>query len=122
MQFEPCGHRVLIQPDVVEEKTASGIILTSQTQQRDQQATMRGTVAAVGINAWKAFDDGQPWAAVGDRVVFRRYAGEVIKEGDKEYRVVNDEDILCRISYESRGGLEPRIAEALNIVDAIFPK
>lgn len=97
MQFEPCGHRVLISPDVVEEKTASGIILTTQTQQRDQQATMRGTVAAVGINAWKAFDDGMPWAKEGDRVVFRRYAGEVIKEDDKEYRVINDEDVLTVI-------------------------
>lgn len=97
MQFEPCGHRVLISPDVVEEKTAGGIILAPTTQQRDQQATMRGTIIAVGINAWKAFDDGTPWAAVGDRVVFRRYAGEVIKEGDKEYRVTNDEDILSVI-------------------------
>jgi chaperonin GroES len=97
MQFEPCGHRVLISPEVVEEKTAGGIILAQTTKERDQQATMRGTVAAVGVNAWKAFDDGQPWAEVGAKVVFRRYAGEVIKDGDKEYRVINDEDILSVI-------------------------
>jgi len=58
---------------------------------------MRGTVVRIGVNAWKAFDDGTPWAHVGDKVVFRKYAGEVIKDGDVEYRVVNDEDILCRI-------------------------
>lgn len=97
MQFEPCGHRVLIIPDVVEEKTAGGIILAQTTKERDQQATMRGTIAEVGINAWKAFDDGTPWAKAGDRVIFRKYAGEVIKEGDKEYRVVNDEDCLAVI-------------------------
>ena len=93
--LEPAGHRVLILPDQVEEKTAGGIILAQTTKERDQQATMRGTVVKVGVNAWKAFDDGTPWAKEGDRVVFRKYAGEVIKDGDTEYRVVNDEDILC---------------------------
>jgi co-chaperonin GroES (HSP10) len=87
----------LILPDVVEEKTAGGIILAQTTKDRDQQATMRGTVAKVGINAWKAFDDGTPWAKEGDKVVFRKYAGEVIKDGDTEYRVTNDEDILAVI-------------------------
>lgn len=95
--IEPSGHRVLILPEIVEEKTAGGIILAQTTKDRDQQATMRGTVAAVGVNAWKAFDDGTPWAAVGDKVVFRKYAGEVIKDGDIEYRVTNDDDILAVI-------------------------
>lgn len=97
MQYVPCGHRVLILPEVVEEKTSGGIILAPTTQQRDQQATMRGTVAAIGVNAWKAFDDGTPWAKEGDRVMFRRYAGEIIKDGDMEYRVINDEDVLAVI-------------------------
>lgn len=96
--IEPSGHRVLIFPDQIDEKTAGGIILSAVTKDRDQQATMRGTVAVVGKNAWKAFDDGSPWAKEGDRVVFRKYAGEVIKDGDKEYRVVNDDDILAVIT------------------------
>jgi chaperonin GroES len=95
--IEPCGHRVLILPEVVEEKTSGGIILATSTKEREQQATMRGTVEKVGVNAWKAFDDGQPWAKEGDQVVFRKYAGEVIKDDDIEYRVVNDEDILSVI-------------------------
>jgi co-chaperonin GroES (HSP10) len=39
-------------------------------------------------------DDGQPWAKEGDHVVFRKYAGEVVKDGDIEYRVINDEDLI----------------------------
>ena len=95
--IEPAGHRVLIQPEQIEEKTQGGIILSATTKERDQQATMRGTVVKLGVNAWKAFDDGTPWASVGDKVVFRKYAGEVIKDGDTEYRVINDEDCLCVI-------------------------
>jgi co-chaperonin GroES (HSP10) len=49
--IEPCGHRVLIRPELVEEKTAGGIILATSAKEREQQATMRGTVVAVGINA-----------------------------------------------------------------------
>lgn len=93
--IEPSGHRVLIKPETVEEKTQGGIILAATTQQRDQQATMRGTVVKVGVNAWKAFDDGAPWAKEGDYVVFRKYAGEVIKDDETEFRVINDEDILA---------------------------
>lgn len=99
--IEPSGHRVLIRPESVEEKTAGGIILSATTKERDQQATMRGTVVKVGINAWKAFDDGTPWANSGDKVIFRKYAGEIIKDGDTEFRVVNDEDILAVIGSEA---------------------
>jgi chaperonin GroES len=95
--IEPSGHRVLILPETVEEVSKGGIILAATTQHREQQATMRGTVAAVGVNAWKAFDDGTPWAKVGDYVVFRKYAGEVVKDGDVEYRVINDEDTIAVI-------------------------
>lgn len=93
----PAGHRVLILPEVIEEKTAGGIILSAATKERDQQATMRGTVVTLGVNAWKAFDDGTPWANEGDKVIFRKYAGEVIKTDEAEYRVVNDDDILAVI-------------------------
>jgi chaperonin GroES len=93
--IEPAGHRVLILPEVVEEKTQGGIILAAATKERDQQATMRGTVVKVGVNAWKAYDDGLPWAAEGDQVIFRKYAGEVVKDNGTEYRVVNDEDIIA---------------------------
>lgn len=95
--IEPAGHRVLILPDVVEEKTAGGIIIAATTQQREQQATMRGTVIKLGINAWKAFDDGTAWADKGDKVIFRKYAGEIVKDGDTEYRVINDEDVIAVI-------------------------
>lgn len=97
MAIVPAGHRVLIRPDEISEKTSGGIILAQTTKDREQQATMRGVVVEVGENAWKAFDDGKPWAKVGDKVVFRKYAGEKVPEGDNEYRVVNDEDILCVI-------------------------
>ena len=43
----PFGHRVLIKPNPVETKTASGIIITTN-ERRETAATERGTVVLVG--------------------------------------------------------------------------
>lgn len=99
--LKPAGHRVLVQPDAVEETTESGIVInTPESTKMEQAGQERGTVIAIGPNAWKAFDDGTPWAAVGDRVIYSRYAGRVVQDpDDKEtrYVILNDEDILTLI-------------------------
>ena len=50
-------------------------------------------------NAWKAFDGGEPWAKVGDRVAFAKYGGFKIEDPDTKevYRLLNDEDITAII-------------------------
>lgn len=95
----PQGHRVLVAPDKKEEKTQGGIILTKSIQQQEELAGIFGTIVAIGPNAWKAFDDGQPWAEVGDRVVYSKYGGLVLEDPDTKemYRLLNDDDIYCTI-------------------------
>ena len=91
----PAGHRVLIRPDSVEEITKGGIVLPKQVQDAEQNATIMGTIVALGGNAWKAFDDGNPWANVGDRVGFAKYGGMIVTDPDtqEKLRILNDEDI-----------------------------
>jgi len=97
--LEPTGHHVLVEVDSVEECTESGIILAKETLQADKAATSTGTLYKVGMNAWKAFDDGHPWAEEGNRVVFAKYAGSTVTDPDTgiEYRLLNDADIICKI-------------------------
>jgi len=98
--IKPAGHRVLVFPEEVKEKTDSGIIIPVTTRDREQAAVTRGTVIAIGPTAWKAFDDGNPWCQVGDIVAFARYGGYEVEDptdGEK-YRVLNDEDIVAVIS------------------------
>ena len=101
MSLDPAGHRVLVTPDPVEEVSAGGIILVSETKDRNTQKQIFGTIAKVGINAWKDFSDGTPWAKVGDRVAFAQYGGFVIKDpiSGEEFRLLQDEDI-CAIVRE----------------------
>lgn len=92
----PCGHYILILPDEVEKKTAGGIILANETIENKQRDTTQGTLVAVGDIGWREFGDGKPWAVVGDKVSFGKYAGRDMTGIDaKRYILANCEDILA---------------------------
>ena len=102
--FDPLDLRVLVLPDAVEQKTAGGIILPVEAGEREKYAMIFGTLVAVGENAWEeaagrssAFAKPRP----GDRVVYAKYGGIEIKGRDgKQYRLMNDEDVVGRVSGE----------------------
>jgi co-chaperonin GroES (HSP10) len=98
----PCGHRVLVKPDPIEQTTAAGIVIVMDEKlaAADQ---MRGTLVAVGEQAWKAFSkdyNGSPWASVGDRVLYARYAGKLVEDpsSGEDYVILNDEDIIATLA------------------------
>ena len=99
--IRPTGHHVLIKPDDIEEVSEGGIVLQtafdSSLQARERAATTTGIIVAVGETAWKDFGDGRPWAQVGDHVYFTRHVSKSIKDGDDEYFLMTDENVLCVI-------------------------
>lgn len=97
-KIRPVEYKVLIEPEIVEEKTTGGIILTPTTKDREQMAQVRGLLIAIGGNA---FEDWENKPKIGDKVYFGKYAGYIVKGNDgKEYRLCNDKDI-CAIIEES---------------------
>jgi chaperonin GroES len=105
--IQPLDLRVLVLPDPVEVKTAGGIILPDQHKEREKYAMQHGTLVAVGENAWEeaasrssAFVKPQP----GDRVVISKYGGTMLTGTDgKEYRLMNDEDVIGRVMGGNNG-------------------
>ena len=96
----PTGGHLLIMPDKVEEMTAGGIYLPKTAQDKEQMAATVGTLIAVGSSAWADIDDGSPWAAVGDKVSYARYAGVSMTGQDKEtYVLINDNDVLAKLLF-----------------------
>ena len=100
MKLVPAGHRVLVKPDSVEDKEIPAELRKlgftySDTDNRRQDAVISGEIVAIGKTAWKAFDDGEPWAKVGDKVYFAKYGGFVVEHPDtrEKFRLLNDEDI-----------------------------
>lgn len=100
--LQPAGHRVLVKlitpKDEVEEVSESGIVLAikdKRTRNAEKYATQEAYVVSLGINAFKAFDNGDPWCKVGDKVLICKYSGENrddIEDG-QVYRLINDDDI-----------------------------
>lgn len=94
----PLLHSVLIKPDEVETKTASGIVIPDMVTDKERKAVEYGTVVSVGPRAFIDYGRDPTILKGGDRISFARYAGKVIKDSDDvEYILVNDIDILAKI-------------------------
>lgn len=105
-RLEIVGHRVLLKPDIAPAETESGIYIGhTDTYQREQGATQIGIIVGIGPNAWLDFKPGTPWAKVGDKVYYAKYAGKEIKDknGEIEYVIINDEDVQCIVHDETEG-------------------
>lgn len=94
----PAGHKVLVRPKAVAEKSAGGIVLVAD-KDRELHATTEGVVEALGDTAYLKVDDGRQWCKVGDRVLYAKYAGSMVKDPDtdEDFVVVHDVDIVCII-------------------------
>ena len=93
--FVPLGERVIIKPIEGEEQTKGGIYLPDTAREKPQE----GEVVAVG--AGRVTDDGKriPMElSKGDRVIYSKFAGTEYKDGDAEYLIMRESDILAKIS------------------------
>ena len=95
MKLVPLGDRVVLKQFEAEETTKSGIILTSKTQEKPQEAE----VIAVGPGGLVDGKEVTMQVKVGDKVIFSKYSGtEVEGESEKDKLViVKQNDILAVI-------------------------
>ena len=96
------GVNVLVKPDTVEKMTSGGIILPDQVQEKERGAIETGLIIDRGSQAWIDKGTGEPWAAIGERVVFARYAGKKLRDPftGEEFIVMPDIDIICVIRHD----------------------
>jgi chaperonin GroES len=95
VNFVPLADRIVILPLEREQTTRGGIYLPDTAREKPQE----GEVIAVGPG--RVSDDGTrvPMElVVGDRVIYSRYAGAEYKDGDDEYLILRDSDVLAKIS------------------------
>ena len=96
----PTGWRVLILPYRGQGKTEGGILLADKTIEQQQVSTQVGYVLKVGPLAYQdsdKFPDGA-WCQEKDWVMFARYSGSRFNIDGGEVRILNDDEILARIS------------------------
>jgi chaperonin GroES len=94
LKIRPLEDRVVVEPLEAEEKTAGGILLPDTAREKPQ----RGKVVAVGPG--RTNDDGKKvtmTVAVGDEVLYGRYAGNEIEHDGKEYKIMRESDLLAKV-------------------------
>jgi chaperonin GroES len=94
ISFKPIGNRVVLEPNESEDQVSTGGIYIPDTAKEKPQ---EGTVVAIGPG--RQTDDGHRIAmelAVGDAVVYSKYAGTEYKVGAVKYLVLREDDILFK--------------------------
>ena len=89
------GDRIFLKVNPAEEKTAGGILLPDNAQEKPQI----GEVVSVGPG--KRNDDGSRSeldVKVGDKVLYSKYAGTDVKLSGEDYVLLSEKDILAAVA------------------------
>lgn len=89
MNIKPIGERVLLKPIKKEEKTKSGILLSSKSSNTDT----KNEAEVVALGKGEKLEG----IKVGDKVIFNKFSGNEIEDGDIKYLIINADDILAVI-------------------------
>ena len=91
MNIKPLADRVVVKMTEAEEKTKSGIILSSGSKEKPQIAEV------IEVGPGGEVDGNQVKMVVkkGDKVVINKYAGTEIKYEGEDYIIVKQSDILA---------------------------
>ena len=87
--IKPLGDRVLIQADVAEEVTSSGLYIPDTAKEKPQQ----GTVVAVGPGKVENGTKVDMSVSEGDKVLYGKYAGTEVTIDGEEYLIMREADI-----------------------------
>ncbi len=85
--IKPLADRVLVEPKEAETKTASGLYIPDSAKEKPQQ----GVVVAAGPGK----KDEAMEVAVGDVVLYGKYAGTEVEYEGKKYLIMKQGDILA---------------------------
>ncbi len=85
VNIKPLADYVVVQQEAAETKTASGLYLPTQAQEKPKVAT----VLAIGKDVKEV--------NVGDKVVFGGYSNVDIKQDGQDYIVIKEENIYATI-------------------------
>lgn len=85
MNLQPLNEHVLLKPTEAAEKTAGGLYLPETA----KEAPDEGTIEALP-------PEGGDELAIGDRVIYKKYAGEKLNIDGIAYKLVQTADLLAK--------------------------
>lgn len=95
LNLKPLADRVIVKPTEEEEVSKGGIILPDTAKEKPQ----KGKVMAVGPGRLDESGKRVPLEVKkGDKVIYQKYAGTELKQGDEQLLILRESDILAIIS------------------------
>lgn len=95
LNLKPLADRVIVKPTEEEEVSKGGIILPDTAKEKPQ----KGKVVAVGPGRLDESGKRVPLEVKkGDKVIYQKYAGMELKQGDEQILILRESDILAIIS------------------------
>ena len=92
MNLKPLGDRVIIKQDDAEQTTASGLYIAQETKEKPS------SVVVLAVGEGKVSDAGERLpmpVAVGDRVVYGKFAGQEIENEGEKVVILRADDIIA---------------------------
>jgi len=91
-KYKPLADRILVEPEVAEQTTKSGIVIPDSAQEKPQS----GKVLRVG--AGRITEDGKTIPLTvkeGDIVIYSKYGGTELKDNGNELLIIKESDVLA---------------------------
>lgn len=85
INIQPLADYVVAQPEEAQTKTASGLYLPDNAQEKPKVAKVVAVGAAV------------KQIKIGDRIIYKSYSTTEVKMGADEYLLIKEEDILATV-------------------------
>ncbi len=100
LKLRPLADRVVIKPVEREEITKSGIVLPDTAKEKPQE----GIIEAVGNGRYneRTGERIKLDVAVGDRVMYAKYAGSEVKIDEVDYLILSEKDILAVVQSNGK--------------------
>jgi len=92
LKIQPLGDRILVEPAEEAEVKKGGIIIPDSAKEKPTESVV------VSLGTGKTDENGNkvPFEVKkGDRVLVSKYGGTEVKIDDKEYKILNSDDILA---------------------------
>ena len=93
MEMVPLNNRIIVKVDKAIEKTAGGIIIPDDAQEKP----LLGFVVAVGPGNYYRGEYEPMEVEVGTRIAFNKFAGKDITHAGEEYKVMRTDDVEFKL-------------------------
>lgn len=106
LPIQAVGHRLIVLVDEIsdgdKQQKEGAIIVTHSTDdyEREREFQEKGKVVDIGPSAYNLSHHDGNWVDIGDHVLYKKYEGHkyLDKSTGKLYRVINDEDVIAKLT------------------------